>query len=54
MSFTYLPKCHSLYGIGWKQMEKDGMVISVTVFAKNGNFETNSSSGGHFDSGGIS
>ena len=53
MSFTYLPKCHSLYRIGWKLMENDVMVISVTVLAKNGNFETNSSSSGHFDSGGI-
>ena len=40
--------------IGWNIMEMDGMAINITVFAKNSHFETNSSSGSHFDSGGIS
>ena len=52
MSSSYLPKCHLLDGIGWKLMELDGMAISVTMFAKNGHFKTNSPSGGHFDSDG--
>jgi hypothetical protein len=36
--------------IGWNWMEMDGMTISVTMFAKNGHFPSNSPFGGHFDS----
>ena len=57
MSSTYYQNVThwmELNGNRWNLMELDGITISIIVFAKNGYFEINSPSSGHFDSIGIS